>query len=75
MLLILLEKSTGHLAGTLVVHGSVGSILGAFSIAITAYVHAWTSTGYAFALMMPGLTLLVPVSVSACLVLICILNL
>ncbi len=51
--------------GETYVHGSVGSVLGAFSISLlgSAYSRLWN--GYAFAAMVPGVLLLVPTGLVA----------
>lgn len=53
-----------NLVGEVYIHGSVGSVLGAFAIGLlgTMYTKIWH--GFAFAAMIPGVLLLVPVSLN-----------
>ena len=52
----------GNLVGSNYVHGSVGSVLGAFCVSLLGSIYARIFDGYAFAAMVPGVLLLVPVS-------------
>jgi hypothetical protein len=57
-----------HLAnkvGEIYVHGSVGSVLGAFAISLLGSAYSRVCKGYAFAAMVPGVLLLVPTGLIA----------
>lgn len=44
--------------------GTVGSVLGASFVSLGGSIYAWKYNGYAFAAMVPGVLILVPVSVN-----------
>lgn len=52
---------SGNLVGQTYIHGSVGGVLGAFSVSLLGSIYARIWNGYAFAAMVPGVLLLVPV--------------
>lgn len=52
-------------AGEAFVHGSVGSVLGAFTISLLGSAYSRLFDGYAFAAMVPGVLLLVPTGLIA----------
>lgn len=56
---------TANLAGESYVHGSVGSILGAFAVSFLGSLYTRIWHGYAFAAMIPGILLLVPSGLTA----------
>jgi hypothetical protein len=51
--------------GETYVHGSVGSVLGAFAISLLGSAYSRLCNGYAFAAMVPGVLLLVPTGLIA----------
>lgn len=51
--------------GEIYIHGSVGSVLGAFSIGLLGSTYSKLCNGYAFAAMVPGVLLLVPTGLIA----------
>jgi len=53
---------TANKVGSTFVHGSLGSIAGAFSVSLLGSLYAQIFHGFAFASMVPGVLLLVPVS-------------
>lgn len=57
--------SPANTAGTAFVHGSVGSILGAFVVSLFGSLYSQLWHGYAFAVMIPGILLLVPSGLTA----------
>lgn len=61
MLLLGCASYAGNLAGSTYVHGSVGSVLGAFAVSLLGTIYGRVWNGYAFAVMVPGVLLLVPV--------------
>lgn len=52
---------SGNLVGQTYIHGSVGGVLGAFAVSLLGSIYARIWNGYAFAAMIPGVLLLVPV--------------
>jgi uncharacterized membrane protein YjjB (DUF3815 family) len=52
-------------AGETYVHGSVGSVFGAFAVSLLGSIYTWLWNGYAFAAMIPGVLLLVPTGLTA----------
>ena len=52
---------TGNIVGSKYIHGSVGSVLGAFAVSCLGTLYTQFCGGYAFAVMVPGVLLLVPV--------------
>lgn len=59
----MLTLPIANLVGSNYVHGSVGSVLGAFVVSLLGSFYSRIWKGYAFAAMVPGVLLLVPVSV------------
>lgn len=51
--------------GETYIHGSVGSVLGAFAISLLGSAYSRQCNGYAFAAMVPGVLLLVPTGLIA----------
>jgi len=51
----------GNMVGETYIHGSVGSVLGAFAVSLLGSIYTRLWNGYAFAAMVPGVLLLVPV--------------
>jgi hypothetical protein len=51
--------------GEIYIHGSVGSVLGAFAISLLGSAYSRLCNGYAFAAMVPGVLLLVPTGLIA----------
>lgn len=57
--------SPANKVGETYVHGSVGSVLGAFAISLVGSAYSRLFNGYAFAAMVPGILLLVPTGLIA----------
>lgn len=63
--LCLTTLSPANKVGETYIHGSVGSVLGAFAISLLGSAYSRLSNGYAFAAMVPGVLLLVPTGLIA----------
>ena len=60
-----LTHTPANKVGETYVHGSVGSVLGAFAISLLGSAYSRLCNGYAFAAMVPGVLLLVPTGLIA----------
>lgn len=59
---IIFISTIGNWVAEKYIPGTVGSVLGAAFVSLGGSVYAWWCNGYAFAAMVPGVLILVPVS-------------
>ena len=65
MVLLGCASYAANAVGEIYIHGSVGGVLGAFSVSLLGSIYAKIWNGYAFTAMVPGILLLVPTGLTA----------